>query len=77
MTLHIGQRLRTKSETVYRIFMLLITWKQYNHDCFVHNRKQSFQADLISRPCFSRKASQNGQLEVERAHDCKPQSDEK
>lgn len=77
MTSRISERSHTKSETVYRIFMLLITWKQYNHDCFIYNRKQSFQADLISRPCFSRKASQNGQLEVEKAHDCKPQSDEK
>ena len=40
-----------------------------------HSCKQSFRADLIACPHFSRKASQCRQLGVEKACDCKPQSD--
>ena len=42
----------------------------FNLDC-----KQSFRADLIACPHFSRKASRCRQLGGEKAHDCKPQSD--
>ena len=52
--------------------------KAYNTLCrrCVHDCKQSFRVNLISCPGFFRK-EQRGQLEVEKAYDCKPQSDEK
>lgn len=51
--------------------------RKYNRFCVrcVHSCKQSFRADLISCPGFSRNVLQSGQLEVEKACDCKPQSD--
>ena len=50
--------------------------RKYNRFCVrcVHSCKQSFRADLISCPGFSRNVLQSGQLEVEKACDCKPQS---
>lgn len=53
--------------------------RKYNRFCVrcIHDCKQSFRANLISCPGFSRKASQSGQLEVEKAYDGKPQSGEK
>ena len=42
----------------------------------VHSCKQSFRADLIACPHFSRKGAQSRQLGVEKVCDCKPQSDE-
>ena len=52
--------------------------RKYNRVCVrcVHDCKQSFRVNLISCPGFSRKTAQSGQLEVEKVHDCKPQSDE-
>jgi len=50
-------------------------WSRFCVRC-VHSCKQSFRADLIACPHFSRKASQCRQLGVEIACDCKPQSDE-
>ena len=52
--------------------------RKYNHFCVrcVHDCKQSFLVNLIACPGFSRKASQSRQLVVEKACDCKPQSDE-
>ena len=49
--------------------------RKYNRVCVrcVHDCKQSFRVDLISCPGFSRKVLQSGQLEVEKACDCKPQ----
>lgn len=51
--------------------------RKYNRFCVrcIHDCKQSFRADLISCPGFSRNVLQSGQLEVEKACDCKPQSD--
>ena len=51
--------------------------KKYNELCRKCERscKQSFRADLISCPGFSRNVLQSGQLEVEKACGCKPQSD--
>jgi len=53
--------------------------RKYNRFCVrcVHDCKQSFRANLISCPGFFRKEQQRGQLEVEKAYDCKPQNDEK
>ena len=53
--------------------------KAYNTLCrrCIHDCKQSFRANLISCPGFFRKEQQRGQLEVEKAYDCKPQNDEK
>ena len=53
--------------------------RKYNRFCVrcLHDCKQSFRVNLISCPGFFRKEQQRGQLEVENAHDCKPQSDEK
>ena len=53
--------------------------RKYNCVCIrcIHGCKQSFRVNLIACPGFSRKATQSGQLEVEKARDCKPQSDEK
>jgi len=53
--------------------------RKYNRFCVrcVHDCKQSFRANLISCPGFFRKEQQRGQLEVKKAHDCKPQNDEK
>lgn len=50
--------------------------RKYNRFCVrcIHDCKQSFRADLISCPGFSRNVLQSGQLEVEKACDCKPQS---
>ena len=50
--------------------------RKYNRFCVrcIHSCKQSFRADLIACPHFSRKASQCRQLRVEKACDCKPQS---
>lgn len=52
--------------------------RKYNRFCVrcIHDCKQSFRADLISCPGFSRNVLQSGQLEVEKACGCKPQSDE-
>ena len=50
-----------------------ITYNDLCRGC-THSCKQSFRADLIACPHFSRKASRSGQLEVEKACDCKPQS---
>ena len=52
-----------------------ITYNDLCRGC-THSCKQSFRADLIACPHFSRKASQCRQLGVEIACDCKPQSDE-
>ena len=51
--------------------------RKYNRFCVrcIHDCKQSFRADLISCPGFSRNVLQSGQLEVEKACGCKPQSD--
>ena len=51
--------------------------KKYNELCRKCERscKQSFRADLIACPHFSRKGAQSRQLGVEKACDCKPQSD--
>ena len=53
--------------------------RKYNRVCVrcVHGCKQSFRTNLISCPGFSRKASRCRQLGVEKACDCKPQSNEK
>ena len=53
--------------------------RKYNRFCVrcVHSCKQSFRADLIACPHFSRKASRCRQLGGEKACDCKPQSGEK
>ena len=50
--------------------------RKYNRFCVrcVHGCKQSFRADLIACPHFSRKEAQSGQLGVEKDCDCKPQS---
>ena len=50
--------------------------RKYNRFCVrcVHRCKQSFRADVIACPHFSRKEAQSGQLGVEKACDCKPQS---
>ena len=50
--------------------------RKYNRSCVrcVHSCKQSFCADLIACPHFSRKGAQSRQLGVEKACDCKPQS---
>ena len=52
-----------------------ITYNDLCRGC-THSCKQSFRADLIACPHFSRKEAQSSQLEVENACDCKPQSDE-
>ncbi len=53
--------------------------RKFNRVCVrcLHDCKQSFRVNLISCPGFSRKVLQSGQLEVEKACDCKPQSGEK
>lgn len=50
--------------------------RKYNRFCVrcVHSCKQSFRADLIACPHFSRKGAQSRQLGVEKACDSKPQS---
>ena len=50
--------------------------KKYNELCRKCERscKQSFRADLIACPHFSRKAAQCRQLGVEKVCDSKPQS---
>ena len=50
-----------------------ITYNDLCRGC-THSCKQSFRADLIACPHFSRKAAQCRQLGVEKACDCKPQS---
>ena len=52
-----------------------ITYNDLCRGC-THSCKQSFRADLIACPHFSRKASSCRQLAGEKACDCKPQSDE-
>ena len=53
--------------------------KAYNTLCrrCVHDCKQSFRADLIACPHFSRKEQQSRQLGVEKAYNIKPQRDAK
>lgn len=50
--------------------------RKYNRFCVrcIHGCKQSFRADLIACPHFSRKGAQSRQLGVEIACDSKPQS---
>ena len=50
-----------------------ITYNDLCRGC-THSCKQSFRADLIACPHFSRKASRCRQLGVEKACDSKPQS---
>ena len=53
--------------------------RKYNRFCVrcVHDCKQSFRADLIACPHFSRKEQQSRQLGVEKAYNIKPQRDAK
>ena len=53
--------------------------RKYNDVCrrCVHDCKQSFRADLIACPHFSRKEQQSRQLAVEKAYNIKPQRDAK
>ena len=53
--------------------------RKYNDVCrrCVHDCKQSFRADLIDCPHFSRKEQQSRQLGVEKAYNIKPQRDAK
>ena len=53
--------------------------KAYNTLCrrCVHDCKQSFRADLIDCPHFSRKEQQSRQVGVAKAYNIKPQRDAK